>query len=627
MNLVQINERLKDLPMQVVQQYANGMNPEVPPYLALGELQRREMSQKQMATAQGAAQGPQPSVKEQVEQKAGLMQLQQMQQQQMAQQMQQPRGPMPTSAGVPQPVDQPEVAMASGGLAAVPVRPDMFEYAKGGIIAFSGEDGSEVKSKYETRLDKLYRENREAAERRQRGLEAFNEQVSADPAQVKMREEERAFKELSPAEKSADRGRRLKEFFAEVFSSPPAAVAQAPMATPMRPVSQTPAASSKPASVSEAQATALAGPQARVPVGLPAALPKADPAATGPRPAPTAGLPAALPQAVPAPTNTSPFMAEAAAMARDKPVAPTPEGIIAEQNKLLPAAMQEAQMQKRLADQRARAEQERTAFERSRPSGLDDLIRVFGQAGQYKGLSGMAPAYTANIDRKRAEEAAMERRQNELMTAIEGREYEGAKELFGAREKSLTAANKSFQERLMTNTKTLAELAGVDQRRMDEAANRLNNIEVTKLREATQNRSLNEKLKFEADYLSLKSQARSLAEKGDAPGAAKLEARANDMLSIRSGGGGTAAVGAGRNAIMDRRQTMTELEKIIKDEGMMYSDAEKRQAASEYKRLAMMNVSEGSGGGNAFTVTAGGKTYTFPTQEAANKFKAEAGVK
>lgn len=626
MNLVQINERLKDLPMQVVQQYANGMNPEVPPYLALGELQRRELSQKQMATAQGAQQGPQPSVKEQVEQKAGLMQLQQMQQQQMAQQMQQPRGPMPTPAGTPQPVDQPEVAMASGGLAAVPVRPDMFEYARGGIIAFSGEDGSEVKPKYETRLDKLYRENRETAERRQRGLEAFNEQVSADPAQVKMREEEQAFKELSPAEKSAERGRRLKQFFADVFSSPPAAVAQAPMATPMRPVSQAPAqVESKPASVSEAQATALAGPQARVPVGLPAALPKTDPAATGPRP--TAGLPAALPQAAQAPTNTSPFMAEAAAMAREKPVAPTPESIIAEQTKLLPPAMQEAAIKKRLDDQRARAEARQAAYDSSKPSGLQDLIRVMGQAGQSKGFSGFAPAYTALQQQRRTEDMAMQKQQDELMTAIEGREYEGAKELFSARDKSMTAANKSFQDRLMTNTKTLAELAGVDQRRMDEAANRLNNIEVTKLREATQNRSLNEKLKFEADYLSLKSQARSLAEKGDAPGAAKLEARANDMLSIRSGGGGTAAVGAGRNAIMDRRQTMTELEKIIKDEGMMYSDAEKRQAASEYKRLAMMNVSEGSGGGNAFTVTAGGKTYTFPTQEAANKFKAEAGVK
>ena len=481
MNLVQINERLKDLPMQVVQQYANGMNPEVPPYLALGELQRREMSQKQMATAQGAQQGPQPSVKEQVEQKAGLMALQQMQQQQMAQQMQQPRGPMPAPAGTPQPVDQPEAMMARGGLAAVPMRPDMFEYAKGGIIAFSGEDGSEVKSKYETRLDKLYRENREAAERRQRGLEAFNEQVSADPAQVKMREEERAFKELSPAEKSADRGRRLKEFFAEVFSSPPAAVVQAPMATPMRPVSQAPAAS-KPASVSEAQATAMAGPQARVPVGLPAALPKADPAATGPRPAPTAGLPAALPQAAQAPTNTSPFMAEAAAMAREKPVAPTPESIIAEQIKLLPPAMQEAAMKKRLDDQRARAEARQAAYDSSKPSGLQDLIRVMGQAGQSKGFSGFAPAYTALQQQRRTEDMAMQKQQDELMTAIEGREYEGAKELFGAREKSMTAANKSFQERLMTNTKTLADLAGVDQRRMDEALNRLSQEKIEKLR-------------------------------------------------------------------------------------------------------------------------------------------------
>ena len=140
MNLVQINERLKDLPMQVVQQYANGMNPEVPPYLALGELQRRELSQKQMATAQGGMQGPQPSVKEQVEQKAGLMALQQMQQQQMAQQQAQPRGPMPAPAGVPQPQAQPEAAMmARGGLASIPVRSDMFEYAGGGIIAFKDE--------------------------------------------------------------------------------------------------------------------------------------------------------------------------------------------------------------------------------------------------------------------------------------------------------------------------------------------------------------------------------------------------------------------------------------------------------------------------------------------------------
>lgn len=611
MNLVQINERLKDLPMQVVQQYANGMNPEVPPYLALGELQRREIAQKQMATAQGAAQGPQPSVKEQVEQKAGLMAAQALQQQQMQQQMSQPRGPMPAPSGVPQPEAQPE-AMARGGLAAVPMRSDMFEYAGGGIIAFSGEDGSEVKSKYETKYDRMNRINREkaAAEKAER-LEAIraagNETM---PYGEQMRNLGRAIDRSVPDP---------IELLKTIVSAPGYGLSKKEI----------------PADT-EQQDVKSASPEA--PSGLPAALGKAAPkAVTGPRPpavddsrAIATGLPAALPktgtvtpQVAP---STSPFMAEAAELARQKPTAPTAASIIAEQNALLPEAMQEAAMKKRLADQRARAEQERAIYERSRPSGLEDLIRVFGQAGQYKGLSGTGPAYTAMQQQKRAEDLAMERRQNELMTAIEGREYEGGKALYEPRAKSMDAANKSFQDRLMTNSKTLAELAGVDQRRMDESANRLNQIELTKLREATQNRSLNEKLKFEADYLSLKAQARSLAEKGDAPGAAKLEARANDMLSIR-GGGGSAAVGAGRNAIMERRQTMAELDKIIKDEGMIYSDAEKKQAADQYRRLAMMNVTEGNGGGNAFTVTAGGKTYTFPTQEAANKFKAEAGVK
>ena len=146
MNLVQINERLKEMPLQAVQQYANGMNPEIPPYLALGELQRRETMHKQAANAQGAASGPQPSVKEQIEQKAGLMALQQQQAQQAQQQMMQPR-PGPVPANVPQPEDQPELAMASGGIARLPVRSDMFDFASGGIIAFNGKtDGSEVDS-------------------------------------------------------------------------------------------------------------------------------------------------------------------------------------------------------------------------------------------------------------------------------------------------------------------------------------------------------------------------------------------------------------------------------------------------------------------------------------------------
>jgi hypothetical protein len=564
MNLVQINERLKDLPMQVIQQYANGMNPEVPPYLALGELQRRELSQKQMATAQGAQQGPQPSVKEQVEQKAGLMQLQQMQQQQMAQQMAQPRGPMPAPAGVPQPEQQPEM-MARGGLASVPVRSDMFEYADGGIVAFA-EGGQ---PKYETRADKLYRENREAAERKKREFDAFNAQISDDPAQVKMREVQQEFESLSPSEKSSERGRRLKDFIKGVFTAPPAAVVQAPMAAPMRPAAPV----SRPAERMTPQQM-----EARMaPAGLPGAAvdkgiqPPATPRQTAPRPTPDA-QPAGLTAAV---QDRSPYFAQVDADLAKPIAAPTPEGIIAQQRALSPEAMQEEFMKKRMDEQRQRAASERAAFEKGRPSGLDDLIRVFGQAGQYKGLSGLAPAYTANKQQQRAEELAMEQRQNQLLNAIDAREYEGGKELFGARSKSMDAANTAYQNQLMTRTKSLADMAGVDQRRMDEAANRLTQVQLEKMRIAARAAEASrpgEAERIEAKYMSLLANNKPK----------EAEEYLERISKIKSG-----SPGSERNKIMDRRQDMAELQVIMKNESGSFDQAQVEEATKEYGRLAL----------------------------------------
>jgi hypothetical protein len=199
-----------------------------------------------------------------------------------------------------------------------------------------------------------------------------------------------------------------------------------------------------------------------------------------PRPAAaTAAQPAGLPAAA---QEKSPYFAQMDADLAKPIAAPTPEGIIAQQRALSPEAMQEEFMKKRMQEQRDRATGERAAFDKTRPSGLDDLIRVFGQAGQYKGLSGTGPAYTANKQQQRAEELAMEKRQNELLSAIDTREYEGAKELFSARSKSMDAANTAYQNQLMTRTKSLADMAGVDQRRMDEAANRLTQVQLEKMR-------------------------------------------------------------------------------------------------------------------------------------------------
>jgi hypothetical protein len=134
MNLVQVQEHLKGMPTQVLMGYANGQSPQVPPYIALGELNRRKQMEQQ------PAQAPQGSVKDQIEQ--SLMQPQQLPGL-AAQGVPVPQAPQPQGipAQMPQQLagaapQQAPTKMAGGGLASVPLREDMFNYAPGGIIAF-----------------------------------------------------------------------------------------------------------------------------------------------------------------------------------------------------------------------------------------------------------------------------------------------------------------------------------------------------------------------------------------------------------------------------------------------------------------------------------------------------------
>ena len=131
MNLVQIQDRLKGMPMQAVMAYANGQNPEVPPYLALGELNRRKQMEQQ------AAQPPKASVKDEVEQ--SLMARNAMQQGIMGTpRAMQTTGETAEMPAAPQPGGEEEYA--TGGVVALPVRNEMFDYAGGGIVAFAGGD-------------------------------------------------------------------------------------------------------------------------------------------------------------------------------------------------------------------------------------------------------------------------------------------------------------------------------------------------------------------------------------------------------------------------------------------------------------------------------------------------------
>jgi hypothetical protein len=164
MNLIQIQEHLKDLPTPAIMAYANGQNPQVPPYMALGEMNRRKSME------QRAAQAPDSSVKEKLESElaqqvalpgigqgmnmrinpAGMPQPMPAVQPQMAPKM--PGMPVPPMARPmpPQQMSQPgsipagAPGMAAGGLAELPVRKDIFNYAPGGIVAFADEDNNQL---------------------------------------------------------------------------------------------------------------------------------------------------------------------------------------------------------------------------------------------------------------------------------------------------------------------------------------------------------------------------------------------------------------------------------------------------------------------------------------------------
>jgi hypothetical protein len=188
MNLVQIAERLKGMPLQAVMAYANGMNPEVPPYVALSEMSRRNRISQ--SGAQGEMPADEGTVKDQVEEEAvtgGMPQAQQP--------MQQAQPQIPPQAlqqlmamvaqgqrqGQPQPQGQPRPAPnPMGGIAANPVPQKMFSAAGGGIVAFS--EGDEVED--EEGLDT----EAEAAELLRMGKERLGRTPSAPTSPLAQRE-------------------------------------------------------------------------------------------------------------------------------------------------------------------------------------------------------------------------------------------------------------------------------------------------------------------------------------------------------------------------------------------------------------------------------------------------------
>jgi hypothetical protein len=87
-------------------------------------------------------------------------------------------------------------------------------------------------------------------------------------------------------------------------------------------------------------------------------------------------------------------------------------------------------------------------------SPMDELIAMLGKSGQYKGLSGLAPAYTSMAEKKRAADAAQAKLINDLMGGVEdtqrGEKTASATGVKTAREKDVGDVRAFDREKLQS---------------------------------------------------------------------------------------------------------------------------------------------------------------------------------
>jgi len=276
MNLIQVQEHLKDMPMRAIMEYANGKNPQVPPYLALGELNRR----KQMEQSARTGTPPEGTVKDKLEkeitgQATDLMQAGAARQAQSNEQLQQSLmgQPQPVPEGTPQPPQQeeemPEMPqMAAGGLTGLSTG-DMFKFAGGGgVVAFA--DGDLVVDQAE-----------QAAREARNNLRQYSlRQQQQDP---------QGFVAAQQAAAAADAA--LNDARRAAFSSDtgPAGALGKTMGIPVRDAKQEAAARIQPTFSPDDQSAAETARLARQNAGPPMGIASVAPPAMPPMPAPAGG--------------------------------------------------------------------------------------------------------------------------------------------------------------------------------------------------------------------------------------------------------------------------------------------------------------------------------------------------
>ena len=550
MNLVKAQEYAQSLPLAELKKYADGLNPSmIPPWLATGEMDAKTKRAEMANNLEGAAQGEQLSVKEQVEQKAGLLGLQQAQQGAQQQAMMQPRpmaGPVPT--GTPQPQSQPRPPQMAG----LNQLQSNIKMAGGGIVAFAGKGPSKVVNPdagfwdWLSATSGLTKEEFIASPQKTKNniLEMFRSsesitpppsaqaapaaaqtvQGSASPKAFQAGQAMRpaiaaakniaktklipganvglaAYQGLSEVSDAQDfyddpnvpMSEKVKQF-ARTGSRTALPIAGGVAGSFVAPVAGTiggAAAGTGLAALIDQEGDALkkyretktsdmASENARLAAKAPApdmgtegrrtgqvamgnginVSPNLIPASA--RPKPQGNVPQNVnPNAVKVNPNTPPAA----------PAAPAPDSMEAMYRTSLENKPKERSVESLLAEDQdikkrlgldepagkaklERIEEMKQQYAATQLSPMDELIAMLGKSGQYKGLSGLAPAYTSMAEKKRAADAAQAKSINELMGGVEdtqrGERTASATRVGSAREKDIGDTKLFDREKLQS---------------------------------------------------------------------------------------------------------------------------------------------------------------------------------
>jgi hypothetical protein len=213
-------------------------------------------------------------------------------------------------------------------------------------------------------------------------------------------------------------------------------------------------------------------------------------------------------------------------------------------------------------EQEKRIQEARALYEQSKPSALDELIRVFGQAGQYKGLSGTGPAYTAMQAQNRAADLKMKQQEMEMQNAIDvARRTEGIAgankvgDTMGKLRDTAASTGASVLGSQMQGNIQLANQASSNAAQMQIARERnLNSLEVARIQAATANRP-GETERMLAAYGDLKAKD---------PKAAEDYMR--NIERVRTGSRGQTA----QEALALRRQGLVDKNEVYKNASQQY---------------------------------------------------------